>query len=86
MITFITDFGKVRAFVWKYMCVECVEVADLRQHSVLPPPGHADGEQVVNGGGVLHTCLPSLKLVWKTTDDRITTGLSTQRRSTCRWG
>lgn len=62
-----------------------MEVADLRQHSVLPPSGHADGEQVVNGGGVLHTSLPSLKLVWKTTDDCITTGLHTQRRSTWRW-
>lgn len=48
---------------------------NLRNHGVLPPPGQADGEQVIDGGGVLQAGLASLRLVWKTTDDRLATRL-----------
>lgn len=48
---------------------------NLRNHGVLPPPGHADGEQVIDGGGIPQAGLASFRLVWKTTDDRLATRL-----------
>lgn len=47
----------------------------LRQHGILPPPGQADGEQIIDGRGILQTGLASFSLVRKSTDDRFTAGL-----------
>ena len=59
------------------MCV-CVS-PHLRQHAILPPPGHADGEQVVDRGGILQAGLARVGLVWQTTDHRLAAGLDEQR-------
>lgn len=48
---------------------------NLRKHGILPPPGHADCEQVIDRGGLLQAGLASFCLVWKTTDDRLSTWL-----------
>lgn len=64
---------KVCTFV--FVCVW----AHLRQHGVLPPPGHADGEQVIDRGGILQTGLASLGLVRETTDHRFAAGLDRER-------
>ena len=71
------------------MCVSvCVCVCDcvwlcvsqhLRQHAILPPPGHADGEQVVDRGGILQAGLARVGLVWQTTDHCLAAGLDEQR-------
>lgn len=63
-------------------CVSvCVCVAlNLRKHGILPPPGHADCEQVVDRGGILQAGLASFGLVRQTTDHRLAAGLDEQRR------
>lgn len=52
----------------------------LRQHGILPSPGHADAEQVVHRGGILQTGLAGLGLVRQTADHAFCTGLERQRR------
>ena len=47
----------------------------LRQHGVLPPPGHADTQQVVHRGGVLQAGLPRLLLVGRPAEDGVSAGL-----------
>ena len=59
------------------MCVyigKCVP-DHLRQHGILPPPGHADGEQVIDGGGVLQAGPAGLGLVRQAADHRFAAGL-----------
>lgn len=50
----------------------CVKLdMNLRKRGILPPPGHADCEQVIDGGDILEAGLASFGLVRKTTDDRL---------------
>lgn len=93
--TFIKKFGKGKALtntshlllfcsppsdpptMWVCVCV-CVAL-NLRQHGILPPPGHADCEQVIDRGGILQAGLASLGLVWQATDHCLPAGLDEQR-------
>lgn len=69
----------VSLFVCVCDCVWLCVSPHLRQHAILPPPGHADGEQVVDRGGILQAGLARVGLVWQTTDHRLTAGLDEQR-------
>lgn len=53
----------------------CADTSYLRQHGVLPPPGHADAQQVIDGGGVLHAALPRLPVLRGAADHCLATGL-----------
>lgn len=78
----LSHFPTLGPPVWSVCLTKLVFVCvspHLRQHVILPPSGHAEGEQVIDGGGILQAALTGFSLVWKTTDHRISAGLDGQR-------